>query len=113
MKIIKSKLYFSQSHKSYHDALHFHQMPLNIQQKHLPKDHPDLGSLYTNIARVCQCFGDHHRALEQYQLSLTSLEKSLPPPQHPPIAMTFKYIAVVYEDIGDLHQSLNQLKKKS
>ena len=99
-----------QLQKSYPDALHYYQMALNIQEKHLPKDHPDLGSLYSNIAGVYQCLADHHRALEQYQISLTILEKSLPP-QHPAIAMTWKNIAVVYEDIGDLHQALNYLKK--
>ena len=99
-----------QLQKSYPDALHYYQMALNIQEKHLPKDHPDLGSLYSNIAGVYQCLADHHRALEQYQISLTILQKSLPP-QHPAIAMTFKNIAVVYEDIGDLHQSLNYLRK--
>ena len=99
-----------QLQKSYLDALHYYQMALNIQERHLPKDHPDLGSLYSNIAGVYQCLTDHHRALEQYKIALTILEKSLPP-QHPAIAMTLKNIAVVYEDIGDLHQALNYLRK--
>jgi tetratricopeptide (TPR) repeat protein len=92
------------------EALDFYEKSLAIERKHLPPDHPDLGSSYNNIGIVHRCLGHSDLALEHYNRSLEISLKSLPA-QHPKIAMTYENIGLVYEHKGELEQALVLLQK--
>jgi tetratricopeptide (TPR) repeat protein len=84
-----------QEQEKYVKALDFYEKSLAIRKKHLPSDHPDLGSSYNNIGAVHHYLGHYDIALEHYNRSLEIKMKSLPA-QHPDVAMTYKKMGRVW-----------------
>jgi tetratricopeptide (TPR) repeat protein len=99
-------IYYEQ--QKYLEALDFYEKSLAIWKKHLPSDHPALGSSYNNIGAVHDCLGHYDLALEHYNRSLENRLKSLPA-QHPHVAMTYTNMGLVYEDKRELEQRLTFL----
>jgi tetratricopeptide (TPR) repeat protein len=66
----------------YPKALEFHLKALNIREKVLGKEHPDIAMSYNNIGSVFFFQGDYPKALEYLQKALSILEKVLGP-DHP------------------------------
>jgi tetratricopeptide (TPR) repeat protein len=89
--------------EKYLEALDFYKKSLAIHVKHLPPDHPDLGSSYNNIGIVHRCLGHSDLALEHYNRSLEISLKSLPA-QHPTFAVTYTNIGLGYEDKSELNR---------
>ncbi|CAF4857806.1 unnamed protein product, partial [Rotaria socialis] len=87
--------------KKYFEALDFYEKSVAIHGKHLPPDHPDLGSSHNNIGGVHHCLGHYDLALDHYNRSLKIKLKSLPA-QHPSIASTYENMGLVYEDKDEL-----------
>ncbi|CAF4249126.1 unnamed protein product [Rotaria socialis] len=94
----------------YFEALDFNEKSLDIHEKHLPADHPDMGGSYNNIGIVHHCLGHYGLALNHYNRSLKIRLKSLPG-QHSDIAMAYRNMGPVYEYRDELEQALIYMKK--
>jgi len=68
----------------YSKALSYHEKDLEICQKTLPANHPDLAISYYNIGEVYDNMGEYLKALSYYERALDIKERSLPP-NHPSI----------------------------
>ncbi|CAF4319732.1 unnamed protein product [Rotaria socialis] len=99
-----------QEENKYFEALDFNEKSLDIHEKHLPADHPDMGGSYNNIGIVHHCLGHYGLALNHYNRSLKIRLKSLPG-QHSDIAMAYRNMGPVYEYRDELEQALIYMKK--
>ena len=72
----------------YQEAIIFHERSLEISQKFLPPNHPDLASSYNNIGLVYDRMGDYPEALSSYEKALKIQQQSLPP-NHPNLAKSY------------------------
>jgi len=67
---------------------------LEILQKTLPENHPDLATSYNNIGGVYNKMGKYSKALSYYERALGIWQCSLPP-NHPHIQDVRKSIEIV------------------
>lgn len=96
--------------EKYFDALENAKTALNIYEKYLPNDHPDMGSIYDNIGLIYRCLGHFNLALDYHKQSLEIRKKSLPW-NHSLIALTYRHIGLVYEQIRQLNEALIYLQQ--
>jgi len=62
----------------YSKALSFLEKTLEIQQKTLPPNHPDLATSFSNICGVYMAMEEHSKALSYLEDALGILQRSLP-----------------------------------
>jgi tetratricopeptide (TPR) repeat protein len=89
----------------YEEAIKFFEKDLEISQKILPKDHPDLISSYNNIGTVHFNMGEYSKALSQYKKCLEIRRQSLPP-DHLDLAASYNNIGVMYKNMGEYSKAL-------
>ena len=70
----------------YLKALSYYEKALEIRQKTLPPNHPDLAISYNNIGSVYDKMGEYSKALSSYEKALEIRQKTLPP-NHPDLAI--------------------------
>ena len=70
-------VYFKMNH--WHKALEYAQKALFIREKHLPANHPWLGTAHNNIANINDALGQPDLASMHYNLSLQSFYATVPP----------------------------------
>jgi tetratricopeptide (TPR) repeat protein len=75
----------------YQEAITFFEKSLEIAEKNLPSDHPDLASSHNNIGVVYQNMGNYSKALWSYEKALAMGQQSLPP-NHPDLASSHNNI---------------------
>ena len=78
---------------------------LEICQKTLPANHPDLASSYGSMARVYSDMGEYSKALLFYEKNLEICQKTLPA-NHPSLATCYGNMAGVYKDMGEYSKAL-------
>lgn len=83
---------------------------LEICEKVLSTDHPDIATTYNNIAMVYRSQGDYDAALKMYEKALEIYEKMLSK-DHPNTATTYNNIATIYDDQGDYGTALKMYAK--
>ncbi|CAF4340334.1 unnamed protein product, partial [Rotaria sordida] len=66
----------------YNEAIKFYQKVLDIKEKTLPPNDPDLASSYNNIGAVYDNMGEYSKAFSSYERSL-EIRKIALPPNHP------------------------------
>ena len=59
-------------------SIHFYEKALQIQQTLLPANHPDLASIYNNVAGTYHAIHESQKAIECYQRACQIAEQSLP-----------------------------------
>jgi tetratricopeptide (TPR) repeat protein len=94
----------------YKEALLSYQNALEVYQRTLPQDHPDVATLYNNIGQVYNNIGDYSKALGFYQTSLEIYQKTLPS-DHPSLAIPYNNIGLVQKFMGDYSKALESHKK--
>jgi tetratricopeptide (TPR) repeat protein len=62
----------------YSEALSYHEKALEIYQKTLPENHPDLAISYGNIGLVYNNMGEYSKALVYLERALDILQRALP-----------------------------------
>ena len=87
------------------EAMENFQEALVIMQAILPLDHPDLATVYREMALVMSLRREYTRAAEYLQKSLDVYEKSLPP-YHTIIGDNLYHLACAYSATGDLTKAL-------
>ncbi len=66
-------------------SLEYFQQALEMRQKILPENHPDIVSSLDNLGASYSCLGEHQKSLEYYQHALEMRRKILPE-NHPDIS---------------------------
>jgi len=94
----------------YKKALEFSLKAIEINEKTLPKDHPDLATSYNNISGIYKKLGKFDRALDLSLKDIEIKEKVLNE-NHPDLAISYNNLSGIYRKLGNLDNALNlQLK---
>jgi tetratricopeptide (TPR) repeat protein len=94
----------------YQEAIIFYEKDLEISQKLLPSNHPDLAASYNNIGAVYFNMGDYSKALSSYENALEIHQQSLSP-DHPDLGGSYNNMAMVYDSMGDYSKALSSYEK--
>ncbi|CAF1474357.1 unnamed protein product [Rotaria sordida] len=94
----------------YNEAIKFYQKSLDIKEKTLPPNHPNLASSYLNIGSVYYDMGEYSNALSSYERSL-EIKKIALPPNHPDLASSYQGIGLVYDDMGEYSKALSSYER--
>lgn len=89
----------------YKEALKYEERALEIQEKVLSAEHPELATSYSNIGCIYLALGDYEKALEYDEKALELQEKNLPS-NHPDLAKSHNNIGVTYSHLGNYEEAL-------
>ncbi|CAF1261807.1 unnamed protein product [Adineta steineri] len=98
------------SQGDYEKAIWYHEQGLEIQQKTLPSNHPNLATSYNNIGSVYCSMGEYSKALSFYEKALEINQKSLPS-SHPDLAISYNNIGLVYNNMEEYSKALSFYEK--
>jgi tetratricopeptide (TPR) repeat protein len=90
----------------YREALRFYEKSIEIKQKILPPNHPDLAITYSNISSVYEKMSEYSKALSCHEKAVVIRQQSLPP-NHPDLAASYSNISLVYANMGDYSKALS------
>jgi tetratricopeptide (TPR) repeat protein len=94
----------------YTEAITYCEKSLEIRQKTLPANHPDLATSYNNIGSVYDDMGEYSKALSYYEKALEIYQKTLPA-NHPDLAISYNNIGGVYKNMGEYSKALSYYEK--
>ncbi|CAF1270293.1 unnamed protein product [Rotaria magnacalcarata] len=94
----------------YPEAVKFYEKDLEISEKTLSADDPQLAARYNNIGQVYNNMGEYSKALEYYEKANKIWEISLPP-THPDLATSYNNIGRVYHNMGEYSKALSYQEK--
>jgi tetratricopeptide (TPR) repeat protein len=94
----------------YTEAITYYEKSLEIKQKTLPANHPDLADSYNNIGSVYDDMGEYSKALSYYEKALEIYQKTLPA-NHPDLATSYNNIGSVYVNMGEYSKALSSYEK--
>ena len=89
---------------NYEKSLEYKKKALEMQQKSLPENHPDIATSLNNIGSSYDDLGKHQEALEYYKKALEMRQKSLPE-NHPDIASSLNNLRQSYDKLTDHQKS--------
>ncbi|CAF1399380.1 unnamed protein product [Adineta steineri] len=95
---------------NYEKAIWYYEQRLEIQQKILPSNHPDLAISYNNIGNVYHKMGEYSKELLFYEKALEIQQKTLPA-NHPHLAQSYNNIGNVYHEMGQHSKELSFFEK--
>jgi tetratricopeptide (TPR) repeat protein len=95
---------------NYTEAITFCEKSLEIRQKTLPPNYPDLATCYNNFGGVYDNMGEYSKALSYYEQSLEIKQKTLPP-NHPDLATSYNNIGFVYSNMGEYSKAFSYYEK--
>jgi CHAT domain-containing protein/Tfp pilus assembly protein PilF len=102
----------------YDEALPYMEQALEIRERRLGPDHPDVCQAINGLAALHYYKGEYSKAEPLYRRALAVWEKSLGP-EHPDVAHTLNNLATLYSALGDyvkaepLYQRALAIKEKS
>ncbi|CAF0790975.1 unnamed protein product [Adineta steineri] len=102
--------YVKNHQADYEKAIWYYEQGLEIQQKTLPSNHPDLATSYDNIGLVYGNMGEYSKALSSHEKALEIREKTLPA-NHPDLATSYNNIGSVYDNMGENSKALSYHEK--
>ncbi|CAF1233099.1 unnamed protein product [Adineta steineri] len=94
----------------YEKAIWYYEQALEIREKALPSNHPDLASSYNNIGGVYDNMGEYPKALSYYEKALEIFQKTLPS-NHPSLATSYNNIGLVYDKMRECSKALSSHEK--
>jgi tetratricopeptide (TPR) repeat protein len=94
----------------YTETITFYEKSIEIMQKTLPANHPDLTSAYNNIGLVYDDMGEYSKALSYYEKTLEISQKTLPA-NHPSLATSYNNIGVVYCQMSEYSKALSYYER--
>ncbi|CAF0962908.1 unnamed protein product [Adineta steineri] len=97
-------------HGDYEKAVWYYEKALEIEQKTLSSNHPDLTTSYNNIGSVYNKMGEYPKALSYYEKAL-ELQQRILPSNHSDLAISYNNIGNVYNNIGDYSKALSFYEK--
>ncbi|CAF3958608.1 unnamed protein product [Adineta steineri] len=94
----------------YQEAVAFHEKSIEVREKSLPPNHPDLAESYNNIGMVYNHMSDYVKALKFHEKSMQIRKISLPP-NHFDLAESYNSIGLLYNTMGDYSKAIPLLEK--
>jgi tetratricopeptide (TPR) repeat protein len=94
----------------YEEAIGFYEKALEIGQKTLPENHPDLAASYNKIGAVYDSMGEYSKALSYYEKDFEISQKTLPA-NHPHLATSYNNIGGVYNTMAEYSEALSYYEK--
>jgi len=95
---------------NYPEALKWQLKDIEISERVLPPDHPNLAISYSNLSGIYRDLGDANEALK-WQLKDIEISERVLPPGHPDLAASYNNLSGIYRDLGDANEALKwQLK---
>jgi tetratricopeptide (TPR) repeat protein len=94
----------------YTEAMTFYQNSLEIRQKILTVEHPDIGECYNHIGLIYSNMGEYLKALSSHEKALEIWQKTLPL-NHPLLASSYSNIGFVYNHMGEYSKALSFYEK--
>ncbi|CAF4664648.1 unnamed protein product, partial [Rotaria sp. Silwood2] len=94
----------------YSKAIKFYERALDIKEKAIPQNLPNLAASYGNIGNVYDSMGEYSKALSSYERSL-EIRKIALPPNHPDLAGSYGNIGNVYSSMGEYLKALSYYEK--
>ena len=94
----------------YKEAVGFYEKNLEINQKILSSEDPQLAVLYNNIGAVCDGIGNYTTALAYYKKALDNQQQSLNA-DHPDLAMSYNNIGWTYKNMHRYSEALSSYEK--
>ncbi|MCB9283132.1 MAG: tetratricopeptide repeat protein [Lewinellaceae bacterium] len=101
-------LYFYAS--KFWKAYKYYQKTLDIREKALDPNHPDLAKSYCNLGNVYFYAGGYSKALEFCKKALAIREEVLDP-NHPDLAVSYNNLGCIYLNTGEYSNALEYCKK--
>ncbi|CAF4120659.1 unnamed protein product [Adineta steineri] len=95
----------------YEKAIWYYEQAIEIQQKTLPSNDPDLATSYNDIGLVYNNMGQYSKALSYYEKALEIYQKTLPS-NHLDLATSYNNIGSVYDHMGENSKALSYYEKK-
>jgi len=92
------------------NALSYAKKALDIGERTLMPDDPNLSSAYNNVSMTYLDMGDYHNALVFAKKALDIRERTQQP-DHTYLATSYNNVSTVYLDMGDYHNALVFAKK--
>ncbi|MCX8110807.1 MAG: CHAT domain-containing protein, partial [Syntrophorhabdaceae bacterium] len=89
----------------YQKALPLYERSLDITEKSLGPEHPDVALSLHYLASLYSDLGDYQKALPLFERSLEIREKMLGP-EHPDVADSLNNLATLYSNLGDYQKAL-------
>ncbi|CAF0957806.1 unnamed protein product [Adineta steineri] len=106
-----SQLGYVKSHQGdYEKAIWYFEQGLEIEQRTLPSNHPNLAASYNNIGSVYDNIGEYSKALSFYEQALEIRQKTLPS-NDPLLATSYNNIGTVYYNMGEYSKALSYYEK--
>ncbi|CAF1429434.1 unnamed protein product [Adineta steineri] len=102
--------YVKRNQGDHEKAIRYYEQGLEIQQKTLPSNHPDLATSYNNIGSVYDSMGEYSKALSFYEQGLEICQKTLPS-NHPSLATSYNNIGNVYDSMGEYSKAVSYYEK--
>ncbi|CAF0957788.1 unnamed protein product [Adineta steineri] len=94
----------------YEKSIWYYEKALEICQKNLPSNHPDLATSYNNIGSVYEKMGEYSKALSSHEKALAIRQKTLPS-NHPSLACSYNNISTVYVKMEEYSKALPYYEK--
>ncbi|CAF0746299.1 unnamed protein product [Adineta steineri] len=94
----------------YEKAIWYYEQAIEIQQKTLPSNDPDLATSYNDIGLVYNNMGQYSKALSYYEKALEIYQKTLPS-NHLDLATSYNNIGSVYDHMGENSKALSYYEK--
>jgi CHAT domain-containing protein len=94
----------------YAEAIPLAERALEIREKVLGPQHPDVATSLNYLAHLYYAQGDYGRAAPLFQRALAIREKALGP-EHPDVAQSLNSLAVLYGDQGDFGRAAPLLQR--
>src|SRR6266511_2133325 len=89
----------------YDEALSPFERALEIRERRLGPDHPDVSQAINSLATLHYYKGEYTKAEPLYQRALAIREKALGP-EHPDVASSLNYLAILYAAKGAIAQAI-------
>jgi tetratricopeptide (TPR) repeat protein len=91
-------------------AIAYYEKSIEIKQKTLPVNRPDLANSYNNIGLVYHNMGEYSKAVLCLEKALEIEEKTLPA-NRPSLATSYNNIGLVYYNMGEYSKALSYYEK--
>ncbi|CAF4091000.1 unnamed protein product [Adineta steineri] len=102
--------YVKDDQGDYKKAIWYYEQGIEIEQKTLPSNHPNLATSYNNIGIAYYKMGEYSKALSSHEKALEIYQKTLPS-NHPLLANSYNNIGFVYDNMGEHSKALSFYEK--
>ncbi|CAF1334344.1 unnamed protein product [Adineta steineri] len=102
--------YVKHGQGDYEKAIWYFEKALEICQKTLPSNHPNLATSYNNIGSAYDRMGEHSKALSSHEKAL-EIDQTILPSNQPDFAVSYNNIGNVHGHMGEYSKALSDYEK--